>query len=178
MTISHYLRPYAAKANVEHLFDVDHLDIFVTFRFGMIQTVKPANDLWIVEVNDVEENVTASAWQDAYTMKLTVAGIPTLPEKVTLQYDGPDENLRITWQKQWEPWGPIVSAEIPPVQTTKTFSTGPAAQDDVDVANVNILFLDCSANAITIGGFVNGVNGQVLHVAKIELKIGGSSFWK
>ena len=133
----------------------------------MIQTVKPANDLWIVEVNDVEKNVTASAWQDAYTMKLTVAGIPTLPEKVTLQYDGPDENLRITWQKQWEPWGPIVSAEIPPVQTTRTFSTGPTSQDDVDVANVNILFLDCSANAITIGGFVNGINGQVLHVAKI-----------
>ncbi|MBA7649717.1 hypothetical protein ES703_57515 [subsurface metagenome] len=98
---------------------------------------------------------------------MTVPEIAVLPDRVTLEYDGPNENLRITWDKQWEPWGPIVSVELPPVYTTRTFSTGPAQQNDVDVSHVNILFLDCSANDITIGGFVGGVNGQVLQVAKL-----------
>jgi len=160
-------QPYAVKAIVEHHFDVDHLDIYVTFRFPMAIGIKPANDLWIVEVDEVPEDVTASAWQDEFTMLLTVADIPVLPEKVTLEYDGPSVLLKTTWDKQWEPWAAIVSIEIPPVSTTRTFSTGPAQQDDVDVSNVNILFLNCAANAITISGFVGGVNGQILTIAKI-----------
>lgn len=161
-------RPYAAKAIVEHEFDVDQLNIFVTFRFTMDQTVKPADNLWIVSVNDIVKAVTVSAWLDAWTMELTVPNIPVRPASVTLEYDGPDGNLIITWGKQWEPWGPIVSVELPPVSTTRTFSTGPAPQDDVDVANVNILFIDASANDVTIGGFVNGINGQVLFVTKLD----------
>lgn len=161
-------RPYAAKAIIEHEFDTDHLNVFVTFRFGMNQTVKPAHDLWICTVDAVEEDVTASAWQDAWTLLLTVADIAVLPDRVTLEYDGPDDNLKIAWDKQWEPWGPIVSIELPPVYTTRIFTTGPAAQDDVDISNINILFLDATDNHITIGGFVGGVNGQVLHIAKTD----------
>lgn len=160
------LHPYAAKAIVEHEFDTDHLNVFVTFRFAMDESVKPPLGLWLIEVDDVAKDVTASTWQDAWTLLLTVPNIAVLPERVTLEYDGPSEDLRITWEKQWEAWGPIVSVELPPVQTTRTFSTGPAQQNDVDVSNVNILFLDCSANDIVIGGFVGGVNGQVLHIAK------------
>jgi len=160
-------RPYAAKAIIEHEFDTDHLNIFVTFRFTMAQYVKPGNDLWICEVDDVVKAVTDSAWQDAYTMLLTVPDVVVLPDRVTLEYDGPSPLLRITWDKQWEPWGPIVSVELPPVNTTRIFSTGPAQQDAVDISNVNILFLDCSANAITIGGFVGGVNGQRLYIARL-----------
>ena len=89
------------------------------------------------------------------------------PDRVTLEYNGPDENLRITWDKQWEPWGPIVSVELPPVYTTRIFSTGPAPQDDVDISGINVLFLDCSANDVIIGGFVGGVNGQVLHICRL-----------
>lgn len=161
-------RPYAAKAIVEHEFEIDQLNIFVTFRFQMNQTVKPANGLWVVDVDGAAKPVTVSAWQDAYTMLLTVPNIPVRPARVTLAFDGPDENLRITWDKIWEPWGPIVSIEIPPVSTTRTFTTGPAVQDDVDVANVNILFIDASANNITIAGFINGIDGQVLHVIKVD----------
>lgn len=106
-----WLRPYSAKAIVEHEFDVDHLNIWVTFRFTMDQTVKPANGLWLVEVDDIAKAVTASAWQDAWTMLLTVAAIASIPDRVTLEYDGPDPNLRITWEKQWEPWGPILSSD-------------------------------------------------------------------
>jgi len=161
-------RPYAAKAIIEHEFEVDHLNIFVTFRFQMNQDLKPANGLWLPAVNGAAKPVTVSAWQDAYTMLLTVPNIPVRPARVTLAYDGPDENLQITWAKIWEPWGPIVSVELPPVSTTRTITAGPAVQDDVDVANVNILFVDASANNITIGGFINGINGQVLHIAKVD----------
>jgi len=161
------LSPYAAKAMIEHEFDTDHLNIFVTFRFSMAQEVKPGHDLWLCEVDEVEKVITASAWQDAWTLLLTVDDVAVLPDRVTLAYDGPSPLLRITWNKQWEPWGPIVSIELPPVSTTRTFSTGPDQQDDVDVSNVNVLFIDCSGNAITIGGFVGGVNGQVLHLARL-----------
>lgn len=159
--------PYAAKAIVEHEFDTDHLNVFVTFRFPMDESVAPANALWLVEADDVLKPVSASAWQDTFTLLLTVPDIAVLPDRVTLEYDGPDENLRIVWEKQWEPWGPIVSVELPPVYTTRTFSTGPAPQDNVDVSNVNILFLDCAANAVVIGGLVGGVNGQVLQIARL-----------
>jgi len=48
---------------------------------------------------------------------------------------------------------------------TSTFSTvGPT--DNVDVAGVNTLFIDCSSNAVTIGGFSGGVAGQYLHVVR------------
>lgn len=163
-----FLRPYAARAIVEHEFDTDHLNIFVTFRFTMDESVKPADGLWLVDVDGVAKPVSASAWQDAWTLLLTVPNIAVLPDRVTLEYDGPDENLRITWDKQWEPWGPIVSVELPPVYTTRTFSTGPAPQDAVDVSNVNVLFIDATNNDVTIGGFVGGVNGQVLQIAKTD----------
>lgn len=167
MTLSRLLRPYAAKAIIEHEFDTNLLNVFVTFRFQMNQFIKPANDLWLCEVDDVPKPVTVSAWQDAYTMLLTVPDVVVLPDRVTLEYDGPEENLQTTWDKQWEPWGPIVSVELPPVSVTRTFSTGPAQQDDVDVSNVKVLFLDCSANDVVIAGFVNGVNGQVLHITRL-----------
>lgn len=167
MSIKSFLRPYAARAIVEHEFNTDHLNVFITFRFAMDRTAKPPNGLWLCEVDDIAKPVTGSVWVDAFTLLLTVPDIDVLPDRVTLEYDGPDSDLRITWGKQWEPWGPIVSIELPPVYTTRTFSTGPAQQNAVDVSNVNILFLDCSVNDIAIGGFINGVNGQVLHVARL-----------
>lgn len=109
------LRPYAAKAIIKHLFDTDHLDIWITFRFPMDQTIKPANALWICEVNDVVKAVTVSAWQDAYTMLLTVPGIAALPFSVTIEYDGPSQLLKTTWDKQWEPWAAILSSDDIPL---------------------------------------------------------------
>jgi len=105
-------RPYAAKAIIEHEFDVDHLNVFVTFRFTMDQNVKPDHAFWTCLVDDVEKAVTASAWQDPWTLLLTVPDVGVLPDRVTLEYTGPDATLRITWGKQWEPWGPILSTDI------------------------------------------------------------------
>jgi hypothetical protein len=104
-----WLRPYAAKAIVEHEFDTDHLNVWVTFRFSMDETVKPADNLWLCELDDVLKAVTASAWQDEFTILLTIDDVAALPERVTLEYNGPSSALRTTWDKQWEPWGPILS---------------------------------------------------------------------
>lgn len=105
-------RPYAAKAIIEHEFDTDQLNVWITFRYTMEQTSKPANDLWLCEVDDVVKAVTVSAWQDAWTLLLTVPNVVVPPDRVTLEYNGPDENLTTTWTKQWEPWGPILSTDI------------------------------------------------------------------
>ncbi|TES91562.1 MAG: hypothetical protein E3J94_03650 [Desulfobacteraceae bacterium] len=109
--VTSYLRPYAAKAIIEHEFDTDHLNIYVTFRFPMNQGDKPANAKWIALVDDIEEDITDSEWIDEYTMLLTVDGIASIPERVTLEYSGPDVNLTTTWDKQWEPWGAILSTD-------------------------------------------------------------------
>jgi len=104
--------PYAAKAIIWHEFDTDHLNVWVTFRFAMDVSVKPDNEVWLIELDDVPKPVTASAWQDTWTLLLTVPDVGENPARVLLEYDGPDENLRISWQKQWEPWGPILSLDI------------------------------------------------------------------
>lgn len=104
--------PYAAKAIVQHEFDVDHLNVWVTFRFAMDQLVKPDDALWLLEADDVAKPISASAWQDAWTLLLTVPDIGANPDRVLLAYNGPDENLRISWNKQWEPWGPILSLDV------------------------------------------------------------------
>ncbi|MBA7653707.1 hypothetical protein ES703_61564 [subsurface metagenome] len=83
-----WLRPYAAKAKVEHEFDTDHLNVFVTFRFAMDETVKPPDGLWLVEVDDVPKPVSASAWQDAWTLLLTVPEIAVNPDRVTHKNNG------------------------------------------------------------------------------------------
>ena len=46
-----------------------------------------------------------------------------------------------------------------------TVTTG--AYDALDVSGINVIFLDCSGGAITIGGFVGGVRGQVLYIARL-----------
>ena len=115
--------PYAAKAIIEHEFDVDHLNVWVTFRFAMrtssaplaepvVHDVMPPLELWLLEADDVPKPISASAWQDAWTLLLTVPGIAANPDRVLLEYNGPDEDLRISWEKQWEPWGPILSLDV------------------------------------------------------------------
>lgn len=160
--------PYAATAIVQHEHVGTDLFFWVTFRYPMDQTVKPAHNLWDHDLPGPPRPITASAWQDEFTIKLTVANIPQLPERVSLEYLGPDPNLRTTWDKQWEPWGPILSyrAMGAPYSGTRTFSThGPT--DNVDIEDVGILFIDCSANDVIIGGFIGGINGQHLHIARL-----------
>jgi len=104
--------PYAAKAIIQHEFDTDHLNIWITFRFAMYQKTKPPDDLWVCCVDDVIKAISSSVWIDAWTLLLTVPNISELPDRVLLEYDGPHEDLRISWHKQWEPWGPILSLDV------------------------------------------------------------------
>ncbi|MBA7617475.1 hypothetical protein ES703_24790 [subsurface metagenome] len=159
--------PYAATAIVQWEWYGSLVYLWVTFKYPMDQTVKPTHDLWKCEINGIAKGVAISAWQDEFTIKLNVLFVTALPDRVTLEYAGPDPKLRTTWDKQWEPWGPILGyrAMGAPYSGTKTHSAlGPT--DDVDVADIGILFIDCSANDVTIGGFVGGIKGQVLRIAK------------
>ncbi|MBA7616333.1 hypothetical protein ES703_23629 [subsurface metagenome] len=160
--------PYAATAIVQHEWLGTFLYVWVTFKYPMDQTVSPPDSLWICEVNGIRKTIPTSYWQDEFTRRLIVDGVNALPDRVTLQYDGPNPNLRTTWDKQWEPWGRILSyrAMGSPWSGTKTHSAlGPT--DNVDVADIGILFIDCSANDVIIGGFTGGIDGQHLHIVRL-----------
>ncbi len=160
--------PYAATAIVQHTWAPVEVIVWVIFRYPMDQTVKPANAKWKLVIDGAPTTASTSTWIDEFTLKLVKAPIFALPTTVTLEYDGPDTNLRTTWDKQWEPWGPILSyrAMGSPFSGTKTHSAvGPT--NNVDVADIGILFLDCSANDVTIGGFIGGTLGQHLHISRL-----------
>jgi len=56
---------------------------------------------------------------------------------------------------------------------TLSFGTaGPT--DDLDVSEVNIIFINASRNSVTIGGTTGGVSGQVLHIACKDIAAGNS----
>lgn len=111
--------PYAALALINWLHTAPNLYLWIVFRHPMNQTVKPPLNTWIVDVDGVPKTPAVSAWQDEWTLLLTVNAIALLPSAVTVEFSGPDENLLTTWGKQWEPWGPIVAAsfQIIPVGT-------------------------------------------------------------
>jgi hypothetical protein len=104
--------PYAAKAIVQHSWVADTLSVWLTFRFPMNQLIKPLDTVWLVKVDGSVEAVTSSAWQDAFTMLLSVDSITSLPGEVKVSFDGPDSLLETTWHKNWEPWGYILSQDI------------------------------------------------------------------
>ena len=111
--IREYLNwPYAAKAIIQHAHAANILQIWITFRFKMNTDNKPANNLWIVEADEVEEAIDSSEWVDQWTLLLTIDPLIGAPDKVTVGYDGPDENLATIWNKQWEHWGAILSFDI------------------------------------------------------------------
>lgn len=127
--------PYAAKAIIEHEFDVDHLNIFVTFRHPMNQDFKPALGLWLLECDDVSVDVVDSDWQDQFTLLLTSDSLVSSPDDVTLEYDGPSSSLATTWGKQWEPWGPILSTYLNAYEQPSFVDRGDPAAFDFSVVD-------------------------------------------
>ena len=104
--------PYAAKAIVQHQWAAGTLSVWLTFRFPMNQLIKPLDTVWIVKVDGVVKAVASSAWQDAFTMLLSVNSITASPAEVKVKFDGPDSLLETTWHKNWEPWGYILSTDL------------------------------------------------------------------
>jgi len=39
--------------------------------------------------------------------------------------------------------------------------------DDLDVTGVDVIFIDTTANHVTLGGMIGGINGQVIHIIKV-----------
>jgi len=54
------------------------------------------------------------------------------------------------------------------VSTSGVTVTAQGPTDDLDVQSANVVKIDTSSNAVTIGGFVNGADGQTLHVAVVD----------
>jgi len=104
--------PYAAKAIIQHEWQTDHLNIWLTFRIHMDQTVKPLNAVWLLYVDTIEKTIVSSAWQDAFTLLLTSETLGSSPSRVLLAFEGPSSSLRATTHKTWEPWGPILSQDL------------------------------------------------------------------
>jgi hypothetical protein len=112
--------PYAAKAKIQHKYESGTLLIWITFHLPMRiysglymsggpYDEKPPDAKWIVKLDTVETAITSSEWLDLFTMLLTITGLSAEPNKVTVQYDGPDEKLCWIIGKQWEPWAAIES---------------------------------------------------------------------
>jgi hypothetical protein len=104
--------PYAAKPAIQHEFDNDHLNIWLTFPLTMRIKATPATSLFTAILDTIDYDISTAVWQDAYTLLLTVSGLSGRPSRVLLKYEGPTKDLEITWHKQWEPFGPILSADI------------------------------------------------------------------
>lgn len=104
--------PYAYGATIEHEFDTDHLNLWLTFRHPMDQDLKPPLALWLLEEDDNAVDIIDSNWQDEFTLLLTSDTVADAPERVLLEYNGPNSNLQTTWGKDWEPWGPKLSTDI------------------------------------------------------------------
>ena len=95
----------------------------------------PPLELWILECDAVPLNIVAEAWQDEHTLLLTSDTIAANPTRVTLEYNGPNDHLQTTWQKDWEPWGPILSKDLIAFTRPSFVDRGDPAAWDFQTAN-------------------------------------------
>jgi hypothetical protein len=148
--------PYAAKATIEHEFNIDHIGIWVTFRLPMkicsdpinnptVFDVKPPDAKWIVEIDGIETAISSSDWLDQFTMHLLIENAAASPSELYVSYDGPDYSLRTSWGKQWEPWSKITSTDI----NFTLWQTGMIILWSGSIATIPIGWLLCDGSAGT-----------------------------
>jgi hypothetical protein len=77
-----------------------------------VYDIIPPLSTWLIKADAISVDAVASEWIDEFTIKVTSATVEYRPSKVTVQYDGPDVNLKFRWGKQIEPFGPIVSTDL------------------------------------------------------------------
>jgi len=155
--------PYAYVQQINHVFDTDHLKVYVTFRHQMqrseipqasppVYDWYPSLDLWLIEADEVPVVAVASEWLDEFTLLLTSDEVLIEPTGVTLAYDGPDEKLCYRWGKQIEPWGPRASyAGYPttPAPHNSTHENGGA--DEINIASLSGLAADTQHSYVDRG---------------------------
>jgi hypothetical protein len=146
--------PYAYVQQINHVFDTDHLNIWVTFHHQMLRSsdptaeppvydIMPPLEKWLLEADEVAVDIIDSEWIDEFTLLLTSDTVAAEPTGVTLAYDGPDEDLAYRWGKQIEPWGQKESfAGYPttPAPHNSTHENGGA--DEINIAGLSGLLAD------------------------------------
>ena len=159
--------PYAYVQQINHVFDTDHLKVYVTFRHQMQrseipQASPPVYDWypiparWLLEADEVPVDIISSEWLDEFTLLLTSDTVVSEPTGVTLEYAGPDEKLCYNWGKQIEPWGPRESfAGYPttPAPHNSTHENGGA--DEINIAGLSGLAADTQHSFVDRGDPAN-----------------------
>lgn len=155
--------PYAYVEQINHVFDTDHLKVYVTFRHQMqrseipqasppVYDWYPIPDRWLLEADEVPVDIISSEWLDEFTLLLTSDVVDPEPTGVTLAYAGPDEKLCYNWGKQIEPWGPRESfAGYPttPAPHNSTHENGGA--DEINVAGLSGLLANTQHSFVDRG---------------------------
>lgn len=140
--------PYAYGANIKHEFDVNHLNVWVTFKHPMKRSSDPLHtppvydwmpplNKWLLKCDNLPIDIIDSAWQDAFTILLTSNTVTSQPARVTLEYAGPNDHLQAAWQKDWEPWGPIISADYAGYKLPGFIDRGDPANFDWQLTDLN-----------------------------------------
>lgn len=115
--------PYAYGATIQHEYNVDHLNVWLTFRHQMLRSLDYSADpivydvfpplaKWLIEADSVAVDAVASEWVDEFTLLITSDTVVSRPAKVTVAYDGPDSGLAFRWGKDIEPWGDTLSTDL------------------------------------------------------------------
>jgi hypothetical protein len=115
--------PYAYVQTTKHEFITNLLKIYLTFRHRMLRStdytadpiifdVFPPLNTWLIEADSVPVDAVDNEWIDEYTLMLTTDTVSSRPSQVTVEYNGPNENLAYRWGKQIEPFGPLFSYDM------------------------------------------------------------------
>jgi hypothetical protein len=140
--------PYAYAPSINHVFDTDHLNLYLTFRHTMKRTsdpladpvvydVMPPLEKWLLEADEVPLAAVDSEWIDEFTLMLTSDEILVEPAGVELEYAGPDAGLMYKWNKQIEPWGPLESyAGYPQMPKPHNSTHENGGSDEINVAGL------------------------------------------
>lgn len=155
--------PYAYVQQINHVFDTDHLKVYVTFRHQMQRSVIPQDDppvydwypipaRWLLEADDLPIDIIGSEWIDEFTLLLTSDVVDPEPTGVTLAYAGPDEKLCYNWGKQIEPFGARESFTGYPTAPAPHNSTHENdGADEVNIAGLSGLAADTQHSFVDRG---------------------------
>ncbi|MCJ7778102.1 MAG: hypothetical protein MUP16_07305 [Sedimentisphaerales bacterium] len=83
--------------------------------------IMPPLNKWLLDSDAADVDIVSSEWLDYFTLLLTSDTITTRPAIVKLQYVGPCVGLSTAWNKQWEPFGPIPSTDLPTSATLNMY---------------------------------------------------------
>jgi hypothetical protein len=155
--------PYAYVQQINHVFDTNHLNIYVTFRHQMQRSIVPQADppvydwypiteRWLLEADEVPIDILSSEWLDEFTLLLTSDVVASEPTGVTLAYVGPDEKLCYNWGKQIEPFGARESFSGYPATPSPHKSTHEnGGADEINIAGLSGLAADTQHSFVNRG---------------------------